>query len=196
VSNRYDGNFIEAGRQYALDWRLLKAIARQESNFDPNAINPADPSYGLMQVSLSTARALGYTGHPEGLLAPAVGIEWGAKALADIARRHRTVDAQLAVYNGGERGGVPRAWLADAEPVYRERVRGYVERVLSFYRGYQAAHPLTPPSTPAPVPRPVPVPRPGAPAVTAGGAPGVGRALAVVLILGVVAFFIWRALAR
>jgi len=38
------------GRKHAVDWRLLKAIAIVESSENPNAINPSDPSYGLMQV--------------------------------------------------------------------------------------------------------------------------------------------------
>lgn len=33
-----------------LDWRLLKAIAIVESSENPNAVNPSDPSAGLMQV--------------------------------------------------------------------------------------------------------------------------------------------------
>lgn len=33
-----------------LDWKLVKAVAIVESNENPNAKNPADPSLGLMQV--------------------------------------------------------------------------------------------------------------------------------------------------
>jgi soluble lytic murein transglycosylase-like protein len=38
------------GRQKGLDPMLLKAIAIVESSENPNAKNPADPSYGLMQL--------------------------------------------------------------------------------------------------------------------------------------------------
>lgn len=38
------------GARHGVDWRLLKAIAIVESGENPNAKNPSDPSYGLMQV--------------------------------------------------------------------------------------------------------------------------------------------------
>jgi len=36
--------------QHGVDWRLLKAIAIVESGENTEAVNPNDPSYGLMQV--------------------------------------------------------------------------------------------------------------------------------------------------
>lgn len=36
-----------------LDWKLLKAFAIVESDENPTAVNPKDPSYGLMQVLCS-----------------------------------------------------------------------------------------------------------------------------------------------
>jgi len=42
-------------KHYASEWgleaALVKAIAKVESNFNPRAKNPADPSYGLMQIT-------------------------------------------------------------------------------------------------------------------------------------------------
>jgi soluble lytic murein transglycosylase-like protein len=38
------------GLKYGVDWQLLKALAQVESDENPVAKNPADPSYGLMQV--------------------------------------------------------------------------------------------------------------------------------------------------
>ena len=52
----YDVFFQKWGSAYNVDWRLLKAIAWHESDFDPNAVNPSDPSIGLMQILCS-----GYT---------------------------------------------------------------------------------------------------------------------------------------
>jgi len=45
-----DDLYQKWGTQSGLDWRLLKAIARVESSENPNAVNPADPSTGLMQI--------------------------------------------------------------------------------------------------------------------------------------------------
>ena len=42
--------YIKYGQIYGLDWRLLKAVAIVESSENPDAINPKDPSWGLMQV--------------------------------------------------------------------------------------------------------------------------------------------------
>jgi soluble lytic murein transglycosylase-like protein len=46
----FDPLYKKYASQYGLDWKLLKAIAQVESNENPLAKNPADPSYGLMQL--------------------------------------------------------------------------------------------------------------------------------------------------
>ena len=45
-----DDLYESHGRQKGLDPILLKAIAIVESSENPNAKNPSDPSYGLMQI--------------------------------------------------------------------------------------------------------------------------------------------------
>ena len=45
-----DTLYQKHGRLRNLDWRLLKAIAQVESSENPQAKNPSDPSYGLMQI--------------------------------------------------------------------------------------------------------------------------------------------------
>ncbi|MBA7659361.1 hypothetical protein ES703_67338 [subsurface metagenome] len=42
-----------------LEPALVKAIAKVESNFNPRAKNPADPSYGLMQITPILAQDYG-----------------------------------------------------------------------------------------------------------------------------------------
>lgn len=46
----FDPLYKKWGQAYGVDWRLLKAIAKAESSENPIAKNPADPSYGLMQI--------------------------------------------------------------------------------------------------------------------------------------------------
>lgn len=41
--------------QWRLEPALVKAIAKVESNFNPAAKNPSDPSYGLMQITPALA---------------------------------------------------------------------------------------------------------------------------------------------
>ncbi|MBA7607288.1 hypothetical protein ES703_14447 [subsurface metagenome] len=45
--------------QYGVDRALVKAVAKIESNFNPRAKNPADPSYGLMQITPMLAQDFG-----------------------------------------------------------------------------------------------------------------------------------------
>lgn len=45
-----DELFQKHGKQKGVDPKLLKAIAKRESSLNPQAYNPNDPSYGLMQL--------------------------------------------------------------------------------------------------------------------------------------------------
>lgn len=45
-----DTIYKEQGERFNVDWRLLKALSIVESSERPQVKNPADPSYGLMQV--------------------------------------------------------------------------------------------------------------------------------------------------
>lgn len=49
---RYDLDSIyqKWGNYYGIDWRLIKAIAQHESSENPSAVDPNDPSLGIMQV--------------------------------------------------------------------------------------------------------------------------------------------------
>jgi len=46
----YDNLYKSYAAAYGFDWRLLKAIALQESGENPSAINPSDPAFGLCQI--------------------------------------------------------------------------------------------------------------------------------------------------
>lgn len=103
----YDGLITAASKRHGVPEALIKAVMAKESRFDPQAIRQEpqiqDASRGLMQLLLSTARALGYQGEPEGLFDPAASIDLGAKLLSqNVARaRGRSWDIALAAYNAG-----------------------------------------------------------------------------------------------
>lgn len=119
------------------EWGL--AIARQESNFTPKALNMSagdatrGGSWGLCQMSLTTARALGYVGTAQGLTDPKLNAALAAKLCKELVTRFKTVNlADVAAgYNSGKT-------FAKA-PISTRTV--YVPRVLKFseqYRDYAA----------------------------------------------------------
>lgn len=106
----YDRLIREAGARHQVEPALIKAIIAQESRFRPRAHRPepnagpnGDGSYGLMQILLATARALGHTGPAEGLYDPATNIEYGTRCLVDCLRRASTLAGAVSAYNGGYR---------------------------------------------------------------------------------------------
>lgn len=58
---------------------LLHKQIQRESNYNPAARN--GPYYGLMQILPQTARTMGYTGAPEGLLDAETNLEFAGKYL-------------------------------------------------------------------------------------------------------------------
>ena len=131
-----DGQFSElinaAAEKHGLDPALLKALIRQESNFDPNARSPAGAS-GLTQLMPGTAASLGVT-NP---LDPAQAIEGGAKYLAQQLKAFDgDVRKALAAYNAGP-GAVQRY---GGVPPYAE-TQNYVRAVMGFADEYRRTSP-------------------------------------------------------
>lgn len=54
---RYRHLFHQAAARYQMDWRLLAAIAYQESHWDPNAVSPTGVR-GMMMLTEETAKSL------------------------------------------------------------------------------------------------------------------------------------------
>jgi soluble lytic murein transglycosylase-like protein len=59
---------------------LADAVVRIESRYDPRARSRTH--FGLMQISLPTARSLGYAGGPDGLLDARTNLTFGLRYLA------------------------------------------------------------------------------------------------------------------
>ncbi len=68
--------FQDVGAKHDLDWRLLAAIAKKESRFDPEAVGP-NGARGLMQVLPETALGMGASIWD--LTDPEQGVEIGAR---------------------------------------------------------------------------------------------------------------------
>ncbi|MBX9846620.1 MAG: lytic transglycosylase domain-containing protein [Xanthobacteraceae bacterium] len=59
---------------------LVHRVIMRESRYNPRAVSKGN--YGIMQIRLGTARAMGYTGSAAGLLDPEVNMTYAVKYLA------------------------------------------------------------------------------------------------------------------
>jgi Transglycosylase SLT domain len=112
----------DAARRYRMNPRLVAAMVRCESAFDPYATSPKG-AQGLMQLMPATAERFGVD--PVELHDPARNLEAGVRYLRWLADRFdNDLTKVLAAFNSGE-GTVDRY---SGVPPYRE-TRDYVRRV-------------------------------------------------------------------
>lgn len=117
--------FEEAAQKYNVDVNLLKAIAKQESNFNPSAKSSAG-AMGIMQLMPSTAKSLGitdaYNAHDN--------IMGGAQVIAQNLKKYNgDVSLALAAYNAGS-GNVDKY---GGIPPFKE-TQNYVKKVMAYYQ--------------------------------------------------------------
>jgi soluble lytic murein transglycosylase-like protein len=103
----YADMFIKAGAKYGVSAKLLAAVAKVESGYDPKAVSPAG-AQGLMQLMPSTARGLGVKNSFD----PEQAINGAAKLLAGNLKEFKSLPLALAAYNAGggavhKYGGIP-----------------------------------------------------------------------------------------
>ncbi|MCI8726143.1 MAG: lytic transglycosylase domain-containing protein [Hungatella sp.] len=121
-----DSIFEEAASTYDISVDLIKAVAKAESNFNPNAVSKAG-AIGVMQLMPATARSLGVTDPYDARQ----NIMGGAKYLKENLNRFGgNVSLALAAYNAGPNsvqkyGGIPP---------YKE-TQNYVKTVTSYLNG-------------------------------------------------------------
>jgi soluble lytic murein transglycosylase-like protein len=82
---------------------LVHRVIVRESGYNEHAVNSGN--YGLMQIRLGTARALGYSGPAEGLLDPETNMAYAVRYLAGAHRAaHGDEDRAIALYSSGYHG--------------------------------------------------------------------------------------------
>ena len=78
-------------------------------------------SYGLLQIMLETALEMGFTGTPEKLFVPSIGLTWGVRYFRRLLDKYGgDYERALAAYNGGPGAvahGKPYATQAYADAV-------------------------------------------------------------------------------
>lgn len=132
--NRLDKKFLAAAGRFNLDAALIKAVARAESCFDPQAVSVAGAK-GLMQLMPATARELGV----QNIHDLDQNLQAGAEYLASMLKRYANdIDLALAAYNAGP-GNVDKY---SGIPPFRETER-YIRSVKAFkaiYSPLPASH--------------------------------------------------------
>ena len=118
---KYDAIFEEASRTYGVSKSLLIAVAKAESNFNPNDVSHAGAS-GIMQLMPGTAKSLGV----KNVFDPYENILGGAKLLRDNIKSFGSVPLALAAYNAGP-GAVKKY---NGVPPYKE-TQNYVKKIMA-----------------------------------------------------------------
>lgn len=118
----------EAAKKHGVDAELLKAIIAVESGYQRTAISPRGAT-GLMQIMPEAASRYATPADAARLIEPRINIHTGARMLADLMRRFRSIDVALAAWNAGE-GTVRRA--GNRVPAIDE-TQAHVHLVLELY---------------------------------------------------------------
>ena len=124
----FDPHIQEAASRYGLDPLLIKAVIKQESNFNPNATSNKG-ALGLMQLMPGTARDM----EVSDAFDPRDNIFGGARYLRRLSSQFNgDLALTLASYNAGpERVGAARTVPNIPE------TQDYVRNVIAFYNSYK-----------------------------------------------------------
>jgi hypothetical protein len=115
--------FTSAGARRGISPALLAAVAKVESNYDPDAVSPAG-ARGLMQITPPTAHELGVDP-----LVPNQAVDGAARLLRRNLNEFGSVPLALAAYNAG--GGSVRRY--GGIPPFAE-TQAYVAKVQNALR--------------------------------------------------------------
>jgi membrane-bound lytic murein transglycosylase F len=145
--------FREAAREHGLDWRLLAAVAYQESHWNPKAVSPTGVR-GLMMLTRGTARQMALNDRHDPEKSLNAGAAYLLRVKDKLPRRIREPDRTwlaLAAYNVGfghledarilaqGAGRSPDRWL-DVRPfLFRLNDKGCERLKRGCYRGGEGA---------------------------------------------------------
>jgi membrane-bound lytic murein transglycosylase F len=149
---RYRQMFEEAAAQWGLDWRLLAAIAYQESHWRAGAVSPTGVR-GIMMLTEDTARYLGIDDRVDPRNSIFGGAQYYARQTERVADSVEEPDRTwmaLAAYNVGFnhvkdarqivewQGGDPDTWVGIAKALPLLAQREWYSRVpFGYARGWE-----------------------------------------------------------
>ena len=128
-SSNYEPIIREIANKYQVDYNLVRAIIKAESDFNPSAMSPKG-AQGIMQLMPATAEDMSV----KNVFSPRDNIEGGVKYLRRLLNIFNN-DLRLAVaaYNAGENAVIGCNYDI---PPYNE-TQEYVRRVFSYLRSYK-----------------------------------------------------------
>jgi hypothetical protein len=125
---QYDPFIRKAAETYRVDYALVKAVIKAESNFNPGAVSRKGAK-GLMQLMPGTAAALGVTDS----FRPEDNIYGGVRYLRYLLDLFNgDLKLALAAYNAGENAVLHYNGI----PPYQE-TKAYIHRVLRHLQNYR-----------------------------------------------------------
>ena len=128
ATDKYDHFISDASKEFGVDSRLLKAMIKAESDFDPRAVSKKG-AMGLMQIMPENFKMLNLKNPFD----PWENIKAGARYFKKLHERFNgKLALTLAAYNAGPTA-VDRY---KSIPPFQE-TEEYVRRVLRYYRTFQ-----------------------------------------------------------